>query len=235
MLQLRVKAPFAAFRTFTAGSYRPTAPFLTPSAAYGLILNVAAVESRHDDAKSPMTLIAKGLPSVEIALGALGLPEVQTLYQQLHNYPVGESGKEHAQETKGSKYNIQPNWREYLSGIDAYICIRGNEWLESRIREGLSLGCRFAPDGKRRYGVPFLGDNSFLVSVLREEPSLRPARWIAPVERGAEAAATQVLRLPLWIDRQDTSRTVSCLFRWPDEATDEPPANAWVLVPPAGS
>ena len=39
MLLLYIKAPFAAFRTFTAGRYRPTAPFLTPSAAYGLVLN----------------------------------------------------------------------------------------------------------------------------------------------------------------------------------------------------
>ena len=35
MLALYVEAPFAAFRTFTAGWYRPTAAFLTPSAAYG--------------------------------------------------------------------------------------------------------------------------------------------------------------------------------------------------------
>ena len=41
MLCLYVQAPFAACRTFTAGWYRPTATFLTPSAAYGLILNVA--------------------------------------------------------------------------------------------------------------------------------------------------------------------------------------------------
>ena len=30
MLRLRVRAPFAALRTFTAGAYRPTAPFITP-------------------------------------------------------------------------------------------------------------------------------------------------------------------------------------------------------------
>ena len=32
-------------RTFTAGWYRPTATFLTPSAAYGLLLNLAGIES----------------------------------------------------------------------------------------------------------------------------------------------------------------------------------------------
>jgi CRISPR-associated protein Cst2 len=43
---IRLDAPFAAFRPYTAGWFRPTAAFLTPSAAYGLLLNVAGIESR---------------------------------------------------------------------------------------------------------------------------------------------------------------------------------------------
>ena len=68
MMSLYVQAPFAACRTFTAGWYRPTATFLTPSAAYGLILNVAGVESRlreeddRHDGKVPATLTRSGLP-----------------------------------------------------------------------------------------------------------------------------------------------------------------------------
>src|SRR5437667_662322 len=81
MLHLRLKAPFGAFRTFTAGSYRPTAPFVTPSAAYELILNVAGIESRHDDGQAAMTLMKSGLPQVEIALGAITLPETQNISQ----------------------------------------------------------------------------------------------------------------------------------------------------------
>ena len=45
MLVLYVEAPFAVFRTFSAGWYRPTATFLSPSAAYGLLLNLAGVET----------------------------------------------------------------------------------------------------------------------------------------------------------------------------------------------
>ena len=63
MLHLRLKAPFGAFRTFTAGSYRPTAPFITPSAAYGLILNVAGIESWLDDGQAAMTLINSACPA----------------------------------------------------------------------------------------------------------------------------------------------------------------------------
>ena len=43
MLTLYIEAPFAVCRTFTAGWYRPTATFLTPSAVYGLLLNLAIV------------------------------------------------------------------------------------------------------------------------------------------------------------------------------------------------
>ena len=42
MITLYVEAPFAACRTFTAGWYRPTATFLTPSAG----LRVAAQRRR---------------------------------------------------------------------------------------------------------------------------------------------------------------------------------------------
>src|SRR5947209_1102234 len=106
MLGLYLEAPFAACRTFTAGWYRPTATFLTPSAAYGLILNVAAVESRLREGDPghrgavPASLMRPGLPRVAIALGAPPgdreghFPSVQTVYQQLHNYPVGSSGQE---------------------------------------------------------------------------------------------------------------------------------------------
>src|SRR4051812_22770774 len=98
MLCLYLEAPFAACRTFTAGWYRPTATFLTPSAAYGLLLNIAGIESRlreedsAHDGRIPASLTRGGLPSVRLALGLPvreGEPErfptVGTVYQQLHN------------------------------------------------------------------------------------------------------------------------------------------------------
>src|SRR5688572_18094749 len=104
MLCLYLQAPFATCRTFTAGWYRPTATFLTPSAAYGLVLNIAAVETRlrEEDAAhdgGPASLTRSGLPRLRLALGAPAgghdpFPRVQTVYQQLHNYPVGTSGSE---------------------------------------------------------------------------------------------------------------------------------------------
>ena len=76
MLCLYLQAPFAVCRTFAAGWYRPTATFLTPSAAYGLVLNIAGIESRlreedaAHDGKTPASLIQLGLPKVRIAIGA---------------------------------------------------------------------------------------------------------------------------------------------------------------------
>ena len=129
MLKLYLQAPFGVFRTFTAGSFRPTAGFITPSAAYGLLLNVAGIEMRHDDGKE-MTLITEGLPPLSLALGALRLPLQQTMYQQLHNYPVGSTGREHAAATKGTKYNIAPARRSFLAEIRGYLCMEGSDQLE---------------------------------------------------------------------------------------------------------
>lgn len=76
MLCLYLEAPFAACRTFTAGWHRPTATFLTPSAAYGLILNVAGIDSRlreedtGHDGKTPASLMRLGLPTICLALAA---------------------------------------------------------------------------------------------------------------------------------------------------------------------
>src|SRR5947209_8380815 len=101
MLFLYLEAPFAACRTFTAGWYRPTATFLTPSAAYGLLLNIARIESRlregevGHDGKTPATYMKGGLPTCRIAVGAAdgAYPRLHSMYQQLHTYPVGSTGK----------------------------------------------------------------------------------------------------------------------------------------------
>lgn len=234
MLRLRVRAPFAAFRGFVAGSFRPSAPFITPSAAYGLLLNVAAIETRRDDGESAMTVTATGLPSCEIALGAITLPERASLLQQLHNYPVGATGKDRAAETFGNKYNIQPIHRELLAGIDGYICLAGNERLEERVRTGLREGARFAPEGRPRYGLPFLGDNMLLLSDLAEDPSPRPAYWFVLMSGALDAGGGEVSRLTVWIDRAEMSRTESGLYQRGGAAQLDPPEAAWTTIRPPG-
>ena len=224
MLCLYVQAPFAAFRTFTAGSFRPTVPFITFSAAYGLLLNVAGIEMRQDSDKE-MTVIKDGLPQVRLALGAVSLPLVHSVYQQLHNYPVGNTGQSHATFTKGNKYNITPVQRSFLSDFKAYVCMEGDDNLADQILDGL------AGNIERAYGLPFLGDNNFLLDRLEphEKPGL--AHWWEPLAlRGEPGLKNNVARLTITINRADMSQTKSEIFSPGQEPTDQIPDKAWVEV-----
>jgi CRISPR-associated protein Cas5t len=226
MLCLYVQAPFAVFRTFTAGSFRPTAPFMTPSAAYGLLLNLAGIEMREDDGTSEMTLIRSGLPSAAIALGALEMPGQHSVYQQLHNYPIGNTGKDHAPNTMGNKYNIVPARRALLSNLRAYVCLRGNPELEQEVLDGLA--------GEReRYGIPFLGDNNFLPDRIdaKDYAELQAAYWYVRVQPNEETSLSgDVARLTVTIDRADMSLSVSRLYRPLQVPAKEIPELAWTTV-----
>lgn len=226
MISLRLEAPFAAFRTFTAGSFRPTAGFITHSAAYGLLLNVAGIEMRHDDGKSPTTLIKKDLPSVRIALGAVDFPSQHTLFQQLHNYPVGaDAGKKYIQGSMGNKYNITPVRRAFLSNVKAVIAIDKNKDLEDIVVEGL------AGKSQRKYGLPFLGDSNFLVDRLDKIDSAEKTYWYIGVEGGDDDFLKErITRMTITIDRADMSKTRSNLFAPVAEPTKEIPEKAWVEV-----
>lgn len=226
MINLRLDAPFAAFRTFTAGSFRPTAGFITHSAAYGLLLNIAGIEMRHDDGKSPMTLIKNDLPGVRIALGAVDFPLQHTLFQQLHNYPVGaDAGKKYIQGSMGNKYNIAPVRRAFLSNVKAVIAIDKNKDLEDMVVEGL------AGKTQRRYGLPFLGDSNFLVDRLDKVDSAEKAYWYIRI-KGEDGAflKERITRMTITIDRADMSKTISNLFAPVAESTKEIPEKAWVEV-----
>lgn len=228
---LRVIAPFAAFRPLTAGSFRPTAPFIPPSTAYGLLLNLAGIETRLDDRRSPMTVMREDLPTVELAVGAVSECKVQSIFQQLHNYPVGQTGKKRAPDCKGAKYNIQPIRREFISEFDGCIGLRGNDEIADQIRATLREGNARLSDGRLRYGIPFLGDNSFMIDVLREESSPPAARWYRRLGPGDEVEFGEVCRLSIWIDRADMTRTRLGLFA-PSERSDRPPETAWIRVGP---
>jgi len=100
---------------------------------------------------------------------------------------AGASGRGRAGDCKG---NIQPVRREFLSGLEVMACCRGNDNIEEQAQFGLRGEIR-------RYGLPFLGDNPFLVDGIREETKTdAPARWLRPLagETG-EAPAVIALRL----------------------------------------
>src|SRR5688572_22411460 len=92
-LWLHLKAPFAAFRWMQAGVWRATSPVIPPSAAWGLVLNLAGVDTRLPG-EGVTTLVRPDAPTLGIAVGAVNFASKSSLYQQLHTYPVGNSGAE---------------------------------------------------------------------------------------------------------------------------------------------
>lgn len=239
MFRLHIKSRFAAFRTFHTGSFRPTADFMTHSAAYGLLLNLAGIETRYDDGKSPMTLMRDDLPRMRIAVGAVGmtgqagemrpvLPQKATVFQQLHNYPVGASGKEHAPNTKGSKYNITPVRRELLAGFEAILDVDADAQLEDRVLSGLA-GELPGP----RYGLPFLGDNAFFPDWIRPQDRSSAVFWLRRIQVASEVEdVDRVIRLTQWIDRADSSNTRSHLFALSSKPTRDPTEDSCIMCPP---
>ena len=224
-MYLLLKAPFAAFRSFQSGSYRSTTPILSPSAAYGLLLNFAGIEQR-TAIDEPITLIkqAEELPKIEIAIASVKSSETAVLSQQLHSYPVGNSGKELAKKTFGAKYWISPVRREVLIDLELVIGIRAEEDFCERIEKGLDgeLECD-------RYGLPFAGDNNFLfddIQILKSPPM---ARWYSLIKNDNPPSRGKC-RLTTWIDRADNTKTKTGIFA-PTDFVLEPPESAWVNLP----
>lgn len=231
-IHLRLDAPFAACRPFVAGWYRPTAPFITHSAIYGLLLNIAGIDSRlweHEkehDGKTPASLTRGGLPTIQLAFGlpqGVDPPRVESMYQQLHNYPVGASGMP-PELTKGTKNNITPVRREILCGVKAVLVVACAPAFADRLRRGL----QGEPNG-RTYGLPFLGDNSFLLDRLEETRPVA-ARWYERLDPAARPRP-HTARLTLRVDRAGMAQTRSDLFAPSDVASVDPVPGAWVELP----
>jgi CRISPR-associated protein Cas5t len=228
-LWLRIQAPFAAFRAFQAGVYRSTAPIMPPSTAFGLVLNLAGIEMR-ENTDAPITQIRKDLPSLELAIGSVAdsTSEVSTLYQQLHSYPVGTSGKDNLKPlTKGAKFWITPVRRELLVGLDMILGVRGNEEVITKALQGLQGEFNLL-----RYGLPFAGDNNFLFD--RIEPiqvqDIPATNWYVRME-DRSAPIPNSCYLTVGIDRLDNSNTSKFLYAPEPEPINIPPPEAWTWTP----
>ena len=221
---LHLRAPFAAFRGFQAGVYRASAPVIPPSTAYGLVLNLAGIEMR-DSTPGVTTLIRSDLPALRIAVGMISTPERNTLYQQLHSYPVGTSGKELKEKTHGAKFWITPVRRELLSGYDGMIGVQTEDGdLLAQVKRGLR-GELDVP----RYGLPFAGDNNLLIDRIDVVDQPEPTRWYTRILPG-DSPRKGSCRLTVGINRTDNSRT-STLLCAPSVAQSKPPDEAWTWTP----
>ena len=136
-----MQGPVRRLPPFHGGWYRPTATFLTPSAAYGLALNLAAVETPprrrplgHDRHRRSACRPAG------IALGAVDRsrrPDALPAAPQLPGRGLGQ-GAEGRRPGEQVQHHHRPP-RVPLR-LDAYICLDGNPSLEGRVRAGLAAG-----------------------------------------------------------------------------------------------
>lgn len=227
---IRIQAPFASFRWLQAGGYRSSSPMIPPSAAWGLVLNLASIETRGTVRKTT-TKTRVDAPVLKLALGVVTEPGAGALTQQLHGCPTSHPAKaSRLRESHGRKYWIAPVRREVLIHLDVVVGVdTADDGLLERIRHGLA-GTLSVP----RYGLPFVGDNNFLldrVDVLQAPP---PARWYvvlgpaSPPLRGA-------CRLSVGVDRLDSSRTLTRVFAPTRDPCEEPPPEAWVQTPQLAS
>jgi CRISPR-associated protein Cas5t len=226
-LWLRIQAPFAAFRAFQAGVYRSTAPIMPPSTAFGLVLNLAGIEMR-EKTDSPITQIRKDLPCLELAIGSVAdsASEISTLYQQLHSYPVGNSGKDDLKpRTKGAKFWITPVRRELLVGLDMVLGVRGDKEVIAKAIQGLKG--EFNPT---RYGLPFAGDNNFLFDRIEPIDDIPLTNWYVRMKANSAPMAGSCY-LTVGIDRADNSKTSKFLYAPQREPSDIPPSEAWTWTP----
>jgi CRISPR-associated protein Cas5t len=226
---LLLEAPFASFRPFQSGSYRSTTSVPSPSTVYGILLNLAGIEQRAAT-DQPITLIRDDLPKLEIAIGIPHTPkkpktEIAVLSQQLHNYPVGASGKELAKKTYGNKYWIAPVRREVIINLTLIVGVKAKDKsVCDRIVQGLN-----GELNEPRYGLPFAGDNNFLfdnIQVLEKPPC---ARWYCLLE-GNTRPSQGICRLTTWINRADNTKTQIRVF-YPTDFVVEPPESAWSNLP----
>lgn len=222
---LELKAPFAAFRWLQASVHRATSPVIPPTAAWGLALNLAAVETRDSNAEVDVTPVSPDAPPLQICVGELGRSTKSSLLQQLHTYPVGNSGKEFKERTFGGKYWIAPVRREFLVDFHCVVGVRGPQSLISRVKAGLE-----GAHNDERYGLPFAGDNQLLFDRIAAHPDPLLALWYTPLSSD-DPPRCGSCRLTVSIDREDSSRTSMVLFAPVAQPTRDVPDSAWVWVP----
>ncbi len=227
-LWLRLRAPFAAYRPLVAGVFRPTAPIITPSAAWGLCLNLAAIDVRAAGAGGATGCRADA-PALGLAIGEVRPSGHSTLYQQLHSYPVGNSGKHLAERTHGAKFWIAPARRALLVGLDVVLGVEGEGSILQRIERGLR-----GEWNAERYGLPFAGDNNLLFDDIEVLKVPVESCWYTSVTLGAPPRPRSA-RLTVEIDRADSAKTRATVFAPAAGRTSQVPPEAWTWVPTAQS
>jgi CRISPR-associated protein Cas5t len=103
--------------------------------------------------------------------------------------------------------------------------IQAEAELLQRVLQGLS-GKLDQP----RYGLPFAGDNNFLLDRIDVLSVPIPTYWYVQIQPD-DPPMRGSYRLTVGIDRADNSKTSSYLYAPMVEPTAKPPAQAWTWTP----
>jgi CRISPR-associated protein Cas5t len=172
-LILRVQGKFAAF-WYNTVRRRASSIVMPPSTAYGLMLNVANIDT---DLGGP-------LPNCDIAVGLLSYPGKMELIQQLHISDQQKRVMPFGRQTCPKVLR-----REYLVDYNGVVAVRGNPEFISSIEKGLHCG----------EGLLFLGDNDCLaddVSICSNEAiwfvrSTKASRWTSRLTTRVDHTTSQ--------------------------------------------
>jgi CRISPR-associated protein Cas5t len=206
MLFIHFKAPFGAFRPFKNIELATTAPFLTYSAAYGLLLGLAGVDR----------LRKKEFCGARLALGCQELPRVGRTFQQLIR-----DKREIA--TNGGQLTLRPFWREVLSGLEGYIGLDFPH-LEKLVESGINN-----PASLDYWGLPFLGDNNFFLEKVDTCSHPPLCRWFYPFDGNQLSRGERLHYLSIWTDYEANVNSKGMLFALSQPQTTPAP-KAWVVV-----
>ena len=137
----------------------------------------------------------------------------------------------------------------FFAGQIKYMVFRGfrcslffvHNYFDRNFRQFNSLNggqnkpCRYIQgikgNTKRLYGLPFLGDNNFLIDklIVIKPEKLKDAYWYIPEKKVRELMDNST-RMTITINRSDMSKTKSMLFVPVKEEAGYIPEKAWIEV-----
>jgi CRISPR-associated protein Cas5t len=205
---LRIQAPFAAFRKFQKTIYHSSEHIITPTSAYGLILNILGIDNRFNIE----------LPKLTITIGEIQIPLVNSLYQHVYIKPSNGGNKDKAtginirqekiktlkQMSYGHNNWCNPKTKEILTNIDYIIGIKTDDIILNKLNYNIK-------NSGERYGLPFLGDNNCLIDSIEIMNKPINAYWfIHYIEN--DVINSDNYYLSVKIDRKDNLKTKSLLY-----------------------
>lgn len=206
------------------GGFRETSPVPTPSALYGLVLNLAGYEMRDGGT----------LPQLELASG------LRVTQGPAHSFsPAQESPRQFAR--RGSSEGLPRRQSllthaarsEFLLGLRGVCLVRGDEELQEWLLEALEEPTQELESGQQRYGLPFLGDNNFFLEELAPLPEREESvQWLVDAKVVEPDDGERSLALTTWVDREETTGTRFQRFVCRPGRLREPLEEAWVSVGP---